>query len=386
MAELVHVVEALPLVAVFVAASAVGASCQTDPVQYRPSLLRLSVKVTPLAGMPVAPVTASAAEPLKPPLSAEAFTELPFEGVVTDAVAGAVTSACSSTEIPAQAELLTVFVRAPHEAAPAAPAESHPCAAAAPPPLPPTVWRIVNPVGLSAVPVCVVVIRPPPKPATQLVDEIVAKAGIEMVPLVPLVAAEAPMALTPRYTSTTSWVALVQPLGLSLAVPSAIRLTTRTPRLVDVFATALKLVQMVGAVVPLAGRSKTRMRSPTWWVGVVALVVAAVTPPTYVIVEVVRFTAQLSGGPETTVPCVLPATSEMENEPDLSTLEKPYVSAVTVLLMLTVQVRPEPEALPKVALLKMKSPEVSVAQSSVSPLLAAVTVNERAVEVVGEVD
>ena len=115
-AELVHVVAELPDAAAFVAVSEVGTACQAEPVQKRPSLLRLRVNVTASTGMPVAPVTASAAEPVKLDGTVAARYRVAV-GLVTDAVTGSAVSdeATSSTLIPISVLFVTVRVWAPQE-------------------------------------------------------------------------------------------------------------------------------------------------------------------------------------------------------------------------------------------------------------------------------
>src|SRR5207247_5440381 len=91
-----------PVVALLVAARLKAAACQAEPVQYRPSELRCSVKVVLLAARPTPPLL-SATLPLKLAGTLAARNALPPAGVVTDAVAGAVLSRVKLTAVPVKA-------------------------------------------------------------------------------------------------------------------------------------------------------------------------------------------------------------------------------------------------------------------------------------------
>src|SRR5437870_3587576 len=98
-ALLVQVAAVLPVVALLLAARLKAAACQPEPVQYRPSEPRWSVKVVLLAAKPTPPLL-SATLPLKLVGTAAARNELPLAGVVTDAVVGAVLSSVKLTAVP----------------------------------------------------------------------------------------------------------------------------------------------------------------------------------------------------------------------------------------------------------------------------------------------
>src|SRR5438067_10266477 len=83
-ALLVQVAAVLPVVAPLLAARLKTAACQAEPVQYKPSLLRCSVKVVLLAFRPTPPLL-SATLPLKLVGTVAARNALPPAGVVTDA-------------------------------------------------------------------------------------------------------------------------------------------------------------------------------------------------------------------------------------------------------------------------------------------------------------
>jgi hypothetical protein len=90
-ALLVQVAAVLPVVEPFVAARLKAATCQLVPFQYSLSEPRCSVKVALFAFRPE-PVELSATLPLKLAGTVAARKKVPFPGVVTEAVIGAVES------------------------------------------------------------------------------------------------------------------------------------------------------------------------------------------------------------------------------------------------------------------------------------------------------
>src|SRR5437764_688540 len=99
MALLVQVAAVPPVVAALVAARLKAATCQAEPVQYKPSLPRWRVKVVVLAARPTPPLL-SATLPPKLAGTVAGRNELPAAGVVTEAVAGAVLSRVKLTAVP----------------------------------------------------------------------------------------------------------------------------------------------------------------------------------------------------------------------------------------------------------------------------------------------
>src|SRR5439155_23713286 len=94
----VHAATVFPVVALCVVARLKTATCHADPVQYLLSELRCRVKVVLLAFRPVPPLL-SAALPLKVAGTVAVRKALPFAGVVTDAVVGAVLSIVKVTAV-----------------------------------------------------------------------------------------------------------------------------------------------------------------------------------------------------------------------------------------------------------------------------------------------
>ena len=94
---------------------------------------------------------------------------------------------------------------------------------------------------------------------------------------------------------------------------------------------------------------------------------------TIVAVGAVVSTVHEIGDPESTVLVVLPARSAIEKRPDAATLTTPSAVAVIV----TVHDAPEPDAEPKLALVRSKSAALSVEQSRCWPPLVASTLNCR---------
>src|SRR5438552_1124757 len=98
-ALLVQVAAVLPVVALLLAARLGAAACRPEPVQYRPSEPRWSVKVVLLALRPTPPLL-SATLPLKLVGRRAGWNELPPAGVVTVAVVGSVLSRVKFTAVP----------------------------------------------------------------------------------------------------------------------------------------------------------------------------------------------------------------------------------------------------------------------------------------------
>ena len=102
LALLVQVAAVLLVVATLVAVRLTGPFCQAVPFQYLPALgpvVLSRVKVVLLAFWPMPPVL-SATLPLKVAGTAEAWKKFPPAGVVTEAMAGAVSSRVKLTALP----------------------------------------------------------------------------------------------------------------------------------------------------------------------------------------------------------------------------------------------------------------------------------------------
>ena len=88
----------------------------------------------------------------------------------------------------------------------------------------------------------------------------------------------------------------------------------------------VKPVGRLGAVVLPVRVANTRIRSPTWWAGVVSVLAAALRLVTKLIVlgvATARSTIQLSGEPELTVVWVFVARSAIEKPPDAASVVNP---------------------------------------------------------------